>query len=94
VIGAGVMEMGTCSGASAPADSFDCTRMEILGYASAFKKSAISQTQQKRGDSSGNLIMGIRAGWWRSTAKINRITARLGTGDFKAGTIATLFGLG
>jgi hypothetical protein len=94
VIGAGVMEVGTCSGANAPADSFDCTVIDILGYSTAFRKSCISQTQQKRGDSSGNLIMGIRSGYWRSTAVVNRITCRLGAGNFLAGTLATLLGIG
>jgi hypothetical protein len=95
VIGAGVMEMGTCPGSTAPADAADCTELDIHGYAqTVFQKAAIAQTQQKRANTSGNVVMGIRAGWFRSTTKISRITCRLGTGDFAVGTIATLFGVG
>jgi hypothetical protein len=95
VLGAGVMEMGTCAGANAPAGAADCTELDIHGYAqTVLQKSAIAQTAQKRANTTGNLVMGIRAGWFRSTTKINRITCRLGTGDFEVGTIATLFGVG
>jgi hypothetical protein len=95
VIGAGVMEMGTCPGSTAPADAADCTEVDIHGYAqTVFQKAAIAQTQQKRANVSGSVIMGIRAGWFRSTTKISRITCRLGAGDFAVGTIATLFGVG
>lgn len=95
VIGAGVMEMGTCGGANAPADSADCTRLDIFGYSqTVLEKAVISQTQQKRAESSGAIIAGLRAGWFRSKNPITRITSRLGTGDFVAGTIATLYGMG
>lgn len=95
VIGAGVMEMGTCPGGTAPADAADCTEVDIHGYAqTVFQKAAIAQTQQKRANLSGSVIMGIRAGWFRDKAKISRITCRLGAGDFAIGTVATLFGVG
>lgn len=95
VFTAGAMEMGTCVCANGPADAADCTVIDILGYSQTiYQKAALSYTQQKRGTTAGNVTRGVRSGWWRSTAAINRITVQLGAGNFKAGTIATLFGVG
>jgi hypothetical protein len=95
VLGAGAMELGTCAGASAPADAADATVIWIPGYSqTVLEKAALATTQQKRNETAGNVLRGVRAGWWRSTAAINRVDCFLGSGNFAIGTVATLFGEG
>lgn len=91
---AGAMEMGSCATSNSPVGIADTTVIEINGYAqTTFQKAAISNTQQKRSESTGGLLRAVRAGWWRNTAAINRVTIMLGQGNFATGTIATLFGV-
>jgi hypothetical protein len=86
--------LGNAPAANAPANVFGNTRADIPYYAnSTNQKSVTSQSALKTGTTTGTLFSYCPAGFWRSTAAINRITLLLSSGNFVSGSVATLYGL-
>lgn len=93
--GATYINVGTFAAASAPADVADMAVIDIPKYArTVFQKTARSVSGTKQGTSA--TYASHATGWWRSTAAINQVTLLPVTAGkkFKAGTVATLYGIG
>jgi hypothetical protein len=81
-------------GANAPANVFAGGTIEIHNYANASNnKTASVVGGSKGGTTTGTLIASRIAGFWRSSAAINRVTLLPATGNFVTGSLATLYGL-
>lgn len=80
-------------GATATASVFSAASIEIPSYSSTtFQKMFQFITHRKFGTSTGNLVTRVAAGWWRSTAAINRITVTPAAGNFAAGSRFRIYG--
>ena len=89
------MRLGDIAGSTAPASAFDGWEIVIPEYAGTTgHKTARANGALKGNTTTGNLFVEIGAGWWRSTAAINRITLFPGAGNFVAGTRVSLYGMG
>jgi hypothetical protein len=86
---------GAVIGASGGANLFAASQVLIPHYANAANnKAALVSTIGKWGTSTGNMVVGQRATFWRSNAAINRVILLPGTGNFVAGTRATIYVMG
>ena len=65
-------------------------QMDIFSYAGSTNKTALLLSSE---DNNGSGFVEIIVGLWRSTNAINRIDLKSGGTTFKAGTIATLWGI-
>lgn len=84
----------TAPAGTAPANLFASIRMVIPHYAQATNNKAIIRNREaKSGTSSLSLSTGLSAGFWRSNAAINRVTILPATGNWAAGSAATVLGL-
>ena len=80
-------------GATATAGCASHVSIEIPDYArSNWQKAVTATIAEKAGSTSGFMIMGLYAGFWRSGAAITSITLSCGA-NLAAGTVATLYGL-
>lgn len=80
--------------ANAPSGAADAIVVQIPNYKRTdFNKSFLVDSQTRANTTNANFHRHMLAGWWNSTAAINQITLSLDTGNFKAGTVATLYGL-
>lgn len=76
---------GTAAGGAQTALTLD-----IPGYASTTFRKSFTTTSFARSTSSR--LVQVWSGMWNSTAAINQVTLLAGAGNFKAGTIVTLYG--
>lgn len=80
--------------AGAPAGAAGQATITIAGYAgSTYQKTFTAIGNLKVATTTGNIWIQQQTGWWRNTAAITTVTLALSTGNFAAGTIATLYGL-
>lgn len=85
--------VGAIAANTADANLFAGIIVEISHYAnSANNKASSSQWAVKSGTATTNLFVGANAQFWRSNSAINRVTF-VTTGNFRAGSRITLFGL-
>lgn len=88
------IQAASLPGASAGANMFCAAEMLIPDYTSALHFTTLLSTWgRKSGNTTGDLMAGVWAGAWRSTANITRVTLIPGQGNFVAGTRATLYGM-
>ena len=88
-------ELSSIAAATAPADAADAVVVDIPKYArTVFQKGFTTLGGVKQGTTVGSIFARHAVGYWRSLAAINRLTLLLTTGSFKAGTVATLYGIG
>jgi hypothetical protein len=66
--------------------------VRFLDYARTTHAKGISGTTAVRFGATTSLIAGVLGGWWDSTAAITSLSLALATGNFDAGTVATLWG--
>jgi len=59
-----------------------------------FDKNIVSHNGVKYGTSTTNMQAEVCVGFWRSTAAINSITLYVGSGNIKAGSVFSLYGIG
>lgn len=79
--------------ASSPSGSAAAAQIEVPDYAgTAFHKTLIGSSVARIDTGSGNLRQIPTGGVWRSTAAIDQITLTPTSGDFLAGSHATLYG--
>lgn len=77
------------------ANLFGACMLFIPHYAgSANNKASVAVSSLKKGTSSGNMTTELFAGFWRSSAAINRITILASAGNLVAGTRMTIYGVG
>lgn len=94
-IGVTTGQIGGVPGNNAPANVFGSITVFIPHYANTANNKACNSISHLRQSAvSGGLVTGLFGMSWRSTAAINRLTLILGTGNFAAGTRATLYALG
>lgn len=85
---------GLAAAATAGANLFSAHHVTIPHYAQATNNKAIIRNREaKSGTSSLSLSTGLSAGFWRSNAAINRVTILPATGNWAAGSAATVLGL-
>lgn len=82
-----------CPGASAGANLFGAFDLWVPYYAnSANNKTFCSEWNYKHGTSSGNLGVGVSAGFWRSNSAITSLTLLPQAGSFVSGCRFSLWG--
>jgi hypothetical protein len=86
--------LGTIPANTAGANLFGGIGILIPHYAGANNKTFWSVCAHKQGTATGNLIMDVYSGFWRSNAAITQVTLFPGAGNFATGTRATLYGMG
>lgn len=88
--------LGRCPGSTAPALEFATTIHEIADYRSVAKhKNGVAQTSSRETAASGGMNLEIEAiSWFAAVAVINQITIFPSSGNFIAGSRATLYGMG
>lgn len=87
--------IGNMPANTAGANLFSAQCVFIPHYAgSANNKIYVGVSSIKTGTSTGNVILNLPGGFWRSTAAITRITLLPGSGNFVAGTRVSLYGMG
>ncbi len=84
---------GLTAGANAPAGVYAETTIDVLNYANTTPRKTVSAKTYDHGSDTGAGFMIEEAGQWRSTAAITRLTLTPGSGNFAAGTVATLYGV-
>lgn len=93
--GTSAMVMGFIPAASSSRAS-NSAQLEIHvdNYSGAvLDKTAIAYNGMARGTGAGDNFVGIRAGFWASTAAITQVTLLPDLGKFSSGTVASLYGL-
>lgn len=86
------LDVALLVGDSAAANTASSLVVDVPDYAgTTFNKSAHSRSLQNPSGSSNNVVMDNYSGIWRSTAAISRVTLVLASGQFMAGTVATLY---
>jgi hypothetical protein len=87
--------VGRCPAATAPANRFSTTVVDIANYAGSTNDKSYSATSASvEGVTTGNLQLEMNGGGWRSTAAINRLTFALFSGNFVTGTRVTVYAMG
>ena len=87
------MQAFQMSGATAPANSADGFNVLIHNYASTIHRKAItSLNSEKLAETTTNIYLRATAGWWRSTAAIDRVTILPASGNFVVGCVFSLYG--
>ncbi len=85
---------GWIAAATAPAGVSSAALIDINNYAgTTFNKEAVCQGSLKQGTSAGNLFLNTGRIFWRSSAAITSISLFPDTGNFAAGTVASLYGI-
>lgn len=88
------MQLGQCPAASAGADLFGSCVVDIPHYTAAAIKNIQSSNFYASGTATANMVVQQLGGNWRSSAAISRLTVLPSSGNFVAGTRATLYGMG
>jgi hypothetical protein len=92
-IGATSIIVGGISAALAPAGAVGISEILIPEYAgSTFHKTCVARGGRKHAESSANLRVNNAAGFWRDTSPIVALELSLASGNFAAGSVATLYG--
>jgi hypothetical protein len=82
------------AGDTAPANAAGHSIITLPAYARAvFHKGLSAQDMNERAASSGNIDYWAFVAKWASTVAITRVTLTPSTGNFKDGTVATLYGI-
>ena len=82
------------TGASGPANVSSTMDIELNDYANTtFYKQVNARGAEEQGATNGDFFLQLASGWWHNTAAITSITLGLGSGNFVAGTRATLYGI-
>ncbi len=89
----GAAHCGYITAATAPAGLSGLVILEIPSYARTHFIKSWREFNVYKTANAAELTISDWAGWWRSTAAINRLTLLLDAGNFEVGTIATLFGI-
>lgn len=85
--------VGNIVGASAPAGSASIVEISIPGYArTVFHKQMRASGGHRYDTADAQIVTAV--GNWRDTAAITDLLLFLGAGDFVAGTVVTLYGIG
>lgn len=85
----------SCPGASAGANLFSAIRITIPHYAgTANNKSLTCVYSHKDGTGSGAMRVGIRGGFWRSSAAVSRVTIIPGGSNFVTGSRVSVYAEG
>jgi len=92
VAGATSFDLGYFESGSAPAGSQSSNDYELLYYTDTTLRKQIKGRYNLAQGNAG-IWTGIMDGEWRNTAAISRLTLSLATGNFAAGTVATLYGV-
>lgn len=95
-IGVGYMHCGWVAGDGAPANVPGSIALDCLDYARTnWHKILNFKGNVKTANSAGNLFFMHGTHWWRSTAAVTGLTLLLGNPawKYKAGTVATLYGV-
>lgn len=83
------------AGDSAPAGRVGAVSIDIPDYrGTTFHKALLATCFAARGTTGPDLFVFTIGGLWRSTAAITSVTLLLETGNFMAGSVATLYGMG
>jgi hypothetical protein len=89
----GGIGIGHTQGAGGPANTWTMYEITIPNYANTFgHKNAIAHSMMKQGATVTDFFVQTFAGWWRSTAAINRVNLFM-TNNFVVGSRATLYGI-
>lgn len=95
IFAATVAIAGVMPANGASANLFNSGLIFIPHYAgSSNNKVALSLSSSKGGTSTTNMAVNLAAGFWRSSAAINRVTLIPNAGNFVAGTRATIYAMG
>lgn len=87
--------IGNCPANTAGASLFSSHSIFIANYAgTTANKTAEATAALKYGTASGNMVRYLTSCFWRNSAAISRITLLPATGNFVAGTRATLYAMG
>lgn len=93
-IGATSVQIADAVGSTGPANAFTSSIITVPQYAGTTgQKCAYSYGGDKTTVLSGGTFVRVYSGFWRSTLAISRITLLPTTGNFVAGSRATLYGL-
>jgi hypothetical protein len=93
-IGQGVLQLGYMPANSAVANSFGACEAVIPNYTSTIGHKALTCTTHVRHtNASGGVRLDTTVGDWRGGAAINQITVLGPSGNLKAGTRVTLYGM-
>lgn len=87
------MRAGLTAGANAPAGVYAETTIEVLNYTNATPRKNVSIKTYDHGSDGGAGFLIVEAGQWRNTAAVTRLTLTPSSGNFAAGTVATLYGV-
>lgn len=91
----GITIAGRMPANTAPANAAGMISVVIPQYAGTTLQKVLRAIESgKNGTTTGSLVVRTCAGFWRSTAAVNRITLIPGAGNFAAGTRASLYVMG
>jgi hypothetical protein len=77
-------------GASTPSNTFALSKVNIFSYAGSTNKTTLSEYSA---DNNGSGSVYRSVGLWRNTSAITSISLVLSSGNFKANSTATLYGI-
>ncbi|HVE80975.1 MAG TPA: hypothetical protein VNA68_02435, partial [Candidatus Dormibacteraeota bacterium] len=93
-VSASQIVLGPTPAGNSPGNTFGSQKIEIPYYANTSNHKTIQSTNGfKQGTTTANFYTGSAAGWWKSTAAINRVTLLPIGGNFLAGSRVTVYGL-
>jgi len=87
--------VGNLPGGNAPGAIYGMSIIDIPHYAQAVNQKTVNvRNSHKAGIATGNIVATLRAGFWRNIGAVGTITLLPSSGNFLAGTRATLYGMG
>lgn len=93
--GAVIFRAGLIPCASAPANAYGATLIDVLDYNAGVVERVFHSTSAcKTATTSGGMHMERNIGYWRGTAAITSLTLWLGAGNFETASKVVLYGMG